>query len=140
MDRPLDNKYVHNSTGAGVTAYVIDSGIRTTHVDFGGRASIAADFISTSIDTCVTLTNNDCLGHGTHVAGTLGGTTYGVAKGVTIRSVKVCTASALYGCPNETGIAGVNLVTKDYNVNPSIPAIANMSLGGSASYSLDAAV
>ncbi|PYS70590.1 MAG: hypothetical protein DMF73_12580 [Acidobacteria bacterium] len=132
--------YTYFKTGAGVTAYVIDSGIRTTHVDFGGRASIAADFINPSIDTCVTTTNNDCLGHGTHVAGILGGATYGVAKEVTIRSVKVCTASLYYGCPNEAIIAGVNWVTNDHNANPSVPAVANMSLGGSANYSIDAAV
>lgn len=140
MSLPLNNQYVYNATGAGVTAYVIDSGIRTTHVDFGGRASIAADFISTAIDTCVTTTNNDCLGHGTHVAGTVGGATYGVAKGVTIRSVKVCTASLLYGCPGDAVIAGVNYVTNDHNAHPSVPAVANMSLGGGNNLSLDTAV
>jgi subtilisin family serine protease len=140
MSLPLNNQYAYNATGAGVTAYVIDSGIRTTHVDFGGRASIAADFIGTGIDQCITATNNDCLGHGTHVAGTVGSATYGVAKGVTIRSVKVCTASLVYGCPGEAVIAGVNWVTNDHYAHPSVPAVANMSLGGGSNLSLDTAV
>lgn len=139
MSLPLNGQYVYNATGAGVTAYVIDSGIRMTHADFGGRASIAANFIHPALEpTCTpTSTNNDCLGHGTHVAGTIGGATYGVAKGVTIRSVKVCSNSPLYGCPLDAIIAGVNFVTNEHYANPSVPKVANMSLGGGANQTLD---
>src|SRR6185295_18943331 len=74
----LDSQYVFNANGSGVTAYVIDTGIRSTHTQFGGRASIAADFVGS--ESCNTSGNNDCNNHGTHVAGTVGGATYGVAK------------------------------------------------------------
>jgi Subtilisin-like serine proteases len=142
MSLQLNGQYVYNATGAGVIAYVIDSGIRMTHADFGGRASIAANFIHPALEpTCTpTATNNDCLGHGTHVAGTVGGATYGVAKGVTIRSVKVCSNSPLYGCPLDAIVAGVNFVTNEHYANPSIPKVANMSLGGGANQTLDDAV
>jgi subtilisin family serine protease len=143
MSLPLDSQYVYNATGAGVTAYVIDSGIRVTHAEFGGRASIAADFIDPALEQpfCTpAATNNDCSGHGTHVAGTIGGATYGVAKGVTIRSVKVCSNSPLYGCPLSSVVAGVNFVTNEHYANPSAPAVANMSLGGGTSAALDSAV
>lgn len=139
--QPLNQQYVYNATGAGVIAYVIDTGIRTTHVEFGGRASIAADFITPAgeLPCVVTPTNNDCGDHGTHVAGTIGGATYGVAKGVTIRSVKVCFGN-FRGCPFDAVIAGVNFVTNEHNANPTAPAVANMSLGGFANDTIDAAV
>jgi len=126
---PLNNQYVYNATGSGVTAYVIDTGIRATHVDFGGRAAIAANFIGAEF--CDGGGNNDChsVGHGTHVAGTIGGATYGVAKGVTIRSVKVCNSGG--SCPISAVVAGVDFVTNAHNANPSVPVVANMSLGGS---------
>jgi len=125
---PLNNQYVYNATGSGVTAYVIDTGIRASHVDFGGRAAIAANFIGAEF--CDSGGNNDCnsVGHGTHVAGTIGGATYGVAKSVTIRSVKVCNSGG--GCPISAVIAGVDFVTNAHNANPSTPVVANMSLGG----------
>ena len=127
-DLPLNNLYTYDVTGAGVHAYVIDTGIRPTHQDFGGRASIAADFVGDGQN------GNDCNGHGTHVAGTLGGTSYGVAKGVTIHAVRVlnCAGSA----PFSTVISGVDWVTG----NHLSPAVANMSLGGSAFDALDTAV
>ncbi len=141
MSLPLNQQYTFNATGAGVVAYVIDTGIRTTHVDFGGRASIAASFIDAAGELpCVpTATNNDCGGHGTHVAGTIGGTTFGVAKGVTIKSVKVCFGN-FRGCPVSAIIAGINWITNDHLANPSVPAVANMSLGGFPNDDLDNAV
>ena len=129
--------YTYNATGSGVTAYVVDGGVRTSHSQFGGRAAIAADYIGT--DGCTTTsTNDDCNGHGTHVAGTIGGSTYGVAKGVTIRSVKVCNSTG--SCPLDAIIAGMNFVMNEHYTNPSTPKVANMSLGGSPSDSLDYSV
>ena len=127
-DLPLNNSYTYDATGAGIHAYVIDTGIRPTHQDFGGRASIAADFIGDGQN------GNDCNGHGTHVAGTLGGTSFGVAKGVTIHAVRVlnCAGSSV----GSSVIAGVDWVTQ----NRISPAIANMSLGGFAFDPLDTAV
>jgi len=127
-DRPLNSQYNYGFTGAGVHAYVIDTGIRPTHQDFGGRASIAADFVGDGQG------GNDCNGHGTHVAGTLGGTSYGVAKGVTIRAVRVlnCTGNGQFSWV----IAGVDWVT----ANRALPAVANMSLSGGVYEPLDTAV
>jgi subtilisin family serine protease len=117
-DRPLNNSYTYPNTGSGVTAYIIDTGIRTTHNDFGGRASWGTN---TSGDG----NNSDCNGHGTHVAGTVGGTAYGVAKGVTLIAVKVLTCA---GSGSDAGIAaGIDWVTSHHT---SGPAVANMSLGG----------
>ena len=139
---PLNAQYVFNATGSGVRAYILDTGIRTTHVEFQGRASIRADFVSgIFFDTCTpTFTNNDCFGHGTHVAGTVGSATFGVAKSVTIRSVKVCSASLSIGCPTSSIVAGVDLTTSDHAASPSIPVVANMSLGGPSNSSIDTAV
>ncbi len=125
---PVSGTYVYNATGSGVHAYIIDTGIRTTHTEFGGRASGAFTAISDTNGT------NDCNGHGTHVSGTVGGATYGVAKQVILHAVRVlgCTGSG-----STSGvIAGVDWVT----ANHLSPAVANMSLGGSASTALDQAV
>jgi subtilisin family serine protease len=127
-DLPLNNTYNYNQTGQGVNAYIIDTGIRATHQQFAGRVGNGADFVGDGNGT------NDCNGHGTHVAGTTGGTTYGVAKQVTLHAVRVLDCN---GSGATSGvIAGVDWVT----ANHGSPAVANMSLGGSASSSLDAAV
>ena len=80
---PLDDEYDFTTTGAGVTVYVVDSGIRATHDDFGGRAAGVYNAVNDNRGT------EDCHGHGTHVAGTIGGSTYGVAPDVQIRAVRV---------------------------------------------------
>ena len=126
---PLDSVYSSNATGAGVTAYVIDTGIRATHTEFGGRVSGGVDFVGDGNGT------NDCYGHGTHVAGTIGGATYGVAKAVSLVPVRVfdCFGSPT---PFSTIISAVDWVT----VNHTGPSVANMSLSGGAFQPLDDAV
>ena len=125
---PLSSTYTYSGTGAGVTAYIIDTGILFTHSEFGGRASFGYDAIGDGRNGL------DCNGHGTHVSGTVGGTTYGVAKGVTLKAVRVldCAGSGT----NSGVIAGVDWVT----ANHAASAVANMSLGGGASTALDNAV
>jgi subtilisin family serine protease len=125
---PLDTLYNYNATGSGVNAYILDTGIRITHQDFGGRASVGFDAVGDGQN------GNDCNGHGTHVAGTVGGTTYGVAKSVRLFAVRVLNCQ---GSGTISGvIAGVDWVT----ANHVKPAVANMSLGGSANSTLDTAV
>ena len=127
---PLSNSYTYNATGSGVKAYIIDTGIRKSHTEFGGRAIDGTDRVDGSLPTA------DCNGHGTHVAGTVGGTTYGVAKQATLVAVRVLDCN---GSGTTSGvIAGVDLVTSNHAAGQ--PATANMSLGGSASTSLDNAV
>ena len=139
--------YNFNAAGTGVIAYVLDTGINTAHQDFFlNRATQAADCIRNN--DCRTgpatpfldgacgsgmpnTSNNDCHGHGTHVAGTLGGNTYGVAKGVSIRSVKVCVVPNITmpsNCPASVIIQGVNWVTSDHLASPAVPKVVNMSL------------
>jgi subtilisin family serine protease len=126
---PLNGTYNYVYTGSGVTAYVIDTGIRFDHTDFGGRARSGYDAVDGG-------TADDCNGHGTHVSGTIGGSTYGVAKGVSLVAVRVLNCS---GTGSNAGvIAGIDWVTADHQAGR--PAVANMSLGGSASDAVDSAV
>ncbi|MER5265054.1 S8 family serine peptidase [Actinosynnema sp. NPDC002837] len=125
---PLDKKYTYNSTGAGVTAYVVDTGIHKDHKDFGGRAADGHDFIDDDAEA------QDCNGHGTHVAGTIGSTTYGVAKAVKLVGVRVlnCQGSGQWS----QVVGGLDWVAQ----HAAKPAVANMSLGGAASTAVDDAV
>ncbi|WP_319463516.1 S8 family serine peptidase [Micromonospora sp. RTP1Z1] len=112
-----DRSYTYPTTGAGVTAYILDTGIDMNHQEFGGRASSGFDFVDNDPDA------QDCEGHGTHVAGTVGGTNYGVAKGVKLVAVRVldCAGSGT----SEQLVLGIEWVT----TNALKPAVANMSLG-----------
>jgi len=123
---PLNATYNYNWTGSGVRAYIIDTGIRTTHTQFGGRASAVFDAFGGN--------GQDCNGHGTHVAGTVGGSTYGVAKSSLLRAVRVLDCN---GSGSTSGvISGVDWVRQNFIA----PAVANMSLGGGVSSALDTAV
>jgi len=123
---PVDDQFSTAATGAGVQAWIVDSGIRVTHQDFGGRATFAFNAID-DIDT-------DCNGHGTHVAGTVGGKAFGVAKNVKLFAVKVVDCDGAGDAASI--ITGVNFVTK----NARKPAVANISLGGPADPAIDAAI
>ncbi|MDQ1010693.1 subtilisin family serine protease [Streptomyces sp. V4I23] len=125
---PLSKTYTYNTTASTVNAYIIDTGIRTSHSEFGGRARVGTDTVGGGQN------GQDCQGHGTHVAGTVGGRTYGVAKNVNLVAVRVLDCN---GSGTTAGvIAGVDWVT----ANARKPAVANMSLGGSVNTSLDNAV
>jgi subtilisin family serine protease len=124
---PLSSSFTYVNTGLGVNAYIVDTGIRFDHVDFGGRASKGFDAVTAGG------TAADCQGHGTHVAGTVGGLTWGIAKAVTLKAVRVLDCN---GSGTNSGVAaGMDWVT----ANHVKPAVANMSLGGGASTAIDAA-
>lgn len=127
-DLPLNEEYQYATTADNVNAYVIDTGIRTTHSTFGGRAASGYDFVDDDTDA------TDCNGHGTHVAGTIGGGEYGMAKGARLYGVRVldCQGS---GTTSQV-VAGIDWVTN----NAVKPAVANMSLGGGVQRSIDDAV
>ena len=128
---PPDGHYSHLHSGRGVTAYVIDSGIRETHLDFGGRVNRSA-YWAFGDGTGI----NDCNGHGTHVAGILGGATWGVAEAVNIVPVKVLNCSG--ASSTSIVVEGINWVINDHRSGE--PAVVNMSLGGPGSTILDDAV
>ena len=128
--RPLSGTYSYTATGAGVTAYIIDTGIRFTHSQFGGRAVTGYDAVTSGGNAA------DCNGHGTHVSGTVGGASYGVAKSVRLVAVRVLDCG---GSGSTSGvIAGIDWVTANHQAGQA--AVANMSLGGGASTALDTAV
>jgi subtilisin family serine protease len=127
---PLSGTYAYAAGGQGVRAYVIDSGVRRDHPEFMGRVTTGFSVLDRTTDT------SDCFGHGTHVAGIVGSSTYGVAKGVTIVPVKA------FGCdgraPLSRIVAAIDWVTADHR--PGQPAVANLSLSGAGSAALDRAV
>ncbi|MFZ3497702.1 S8 family serine peptidase [Streptomyces sp. 5.8] len=128
---PLDGSYTYPAKAEGITAYIVDTGINTLHQEFGGRARWGANAVFMEGAT-------DCNGHGTHVAGTVGGATYGVAKGVSLVAVKVadCRGDATLSAITR----GLDWMVKDALKSPATPAVANMSLGGGRSFALDRAV
>lgn len=128
--RTRNNSYAYTYTGSGVTVYVVDSGIATAHVEFGGRAFAQAgwDFMGDGRN------GQDCHGHGSHVAGTIGGSTVGVAKHVTLVSVRILNCQG--GGSIEAALAAVNAITA-YGRKP---AVVNMSVEVPGSYALDDAV
>lgn len=125
---PLDNGYTYSNDASNVTVYIIDTGINFGHTDFGGRAVTGVDEVTAGG------TAADCNGHGTHVSGTVGGTTWGIAKNVKLVAVRVLNCQ---GSGATSGvIAGIDWVT----ANRVLPAAANMSLGGGLSATLNQAV
>src|ERR1035437_6689472 len=111
----LDGTYTYDTSGVGVHVYIVDTGIRSTHIQFGGRVVFDADFVGDGQN------GNDCNGHGTHVAGLVGGATYGVAKNVTIHNVRVL------GCDG-SGTGSAVLAAVDWITSNHVsPAVANMS-------------
>ncbi|MFJ9340805.1 S8 family peptidase [Streptomyces sp. NPDC101733] len=133
---PLDGAYTYATKAEGVTVYVVDTGINTAHQEFGGRAR-------SGVNTVFMESANDCNGHGTHVAATIGGATYGVAKGVSLVAVKVA------DCRGDGSLSailkGLDWMVKDAtkgiaSITPKGPYVANMSMGGTRSHAMDAAV
>ena len=126
---PWNSIYNYSGSGAGVHVYILDTGIRTTHQEFGGRASVAYDVIGDGQN------GNDCNGHGTHVAGIVGGSTWGVAKQAYLHAVRVipCSGSGLLS----SVLAGVDWITANH-MSPAVANISATAQGSSAS--LEAAI
>ncbi|MGC5363159.1 S8 family peptidase [Streptomyces sp. DT24] len=129
-DLPVDKKYTYSTTASNVNAYIVDTGIRMSHRDFGNRAVSGYDFIDNDSNA------SDCHGHGTHVAGTVGGGSYGIAKGVKLIGVRVLNCQGSSGTSWAPVLAGIDWVTK----NGVKPAVANMSVGGGKIQSVNDAV
>jgi subtilisin family serine protease len=125
VNLPLSRTYTYNTTASNVTAYVIDTGIQTSHPQFGGRAQVAYDALGGN--------GQDCNGHGTHVAGTIGGSTYGVAKAVQLRAVRVL------NCSGSGSTSGIINALNWLRANHAANSVANMSLGGGRSTALNTA-
>jgi subtilisin family serine protease len=125
---PLSGSYTYPTVAADVTVYVIDTGMRIGHSEFGGRASYGWDFVDNDPVA------DDCHGHGTHVAGTIGGSSAGVAKGVKLVSLRVL------GCNGWGSYSGIIAAIDWVTANAAKPAVVNMSIGGTASDSVNAAV
>jgi len=123
--RPLSGTYTYNNTASTVYAYVIDTGIQTSHSQFGGRAAVSYDALGGN--------GQDCNGHGTHVAGTIGSATYGIAKAVRLRAVRVL------NCSGSGSTSGIIAALDWVRANRTNPAVANMSLGGGYSSTLNTA-
>jgi len=130
--RPVDLKYHYPSTAPSVKAYIIGTGIRYTHQEFGGRATLGVDTVGDGLN------GNDCNGSGTYISGIVGGATVGIAKAVRLRSVRVlgCTGSGTFA----QVLAGVDWITADALANPTVRGVANMSVGGGPYQPLDDAV
>ena len=124
--RPLSGTYTYTTTASTVYAYVIDTGIYASHSQFGGRASNVYDALGGN--------GNDCNGHGTHVAGTIGSSTYGVAKAVRLRGLRVL------DCNGSGSTSGIIAAIDWLRVNRTNPAVANLSLGGGYSSTLNTAI
>jgi subtilisin family serine protease len=123
---PLSGTYTYTATASAVRAYVIDTGIYTSHTQFGGRASNVYDALGGN--------GQDCNGHGTHVAGTIGGSSYGIARAVLLRGVRVL------NCSGSGSTSGIIAAVDWVRVNRINPAVANLSLGGGYSSSLNTAI
>lgn len=130
----LDSVYQFNGNGAGVHLYVVDTGIRASHVDFGGRVDASGGFTAVADGNGT----NDCHGHGTHVAAVTGGASYGVAKGVTLHAIRVLDCSGIG--PVSNIIAGIDWIAARHPAGSAVRAVVNMSIDAGFSFPLEDAV